>query len=663
MFFRVFYAFFAALLLSFTQATTATAQARENVMVVFDGSGSMWGQIDGKTKIEIAREAVGKMVNSWNADTNIGLIAYGHRTKGDCSDIQTLLPVGPLDKSAFIAAVNAIQPKGKTPISAAVRMAAEELKYTENKATVILISDGLETCNANPCALASELEAKGVDFTTHVIGFDINKADSAKLSCLATNTGGQFLSANNAAELNKAISKTVKTVQAKIVKVKAKPKPKPVAKGPQGIKTIPVACETCSDTLQTGIYWILYEAQQDTNGNRNEIARNGSATALFKTAEGRYYLYGTYGTATAGQEVVVKPGELTTVKVNFNAGNLRVSAAAASGATPLENDMYYIVYAAKKDMDGTRREIARSGAANQLFKLTAGKYFVLARHGSANASAELTVKANELTEYVFDMNVGYLRVNAVPTTGAAVLEDNMFYWVYENKKNLEGNRKEIARSGSAGQLFKLPAGKYFIVARHGVAYANATLEVTANALSEYTFDMNVGYFRVNAIMADGMPPIEDNMFYWVYADKKDLEGNRKEIARSGSANQLFRLPAGKYFVVARHGNAYTNKEITIEAGSLLEQTMVENSAMIHVTPTVANGGALAGDVFWWVYAAKADLQGNHKEVARSGSVEQTFILPAGDYIFTVRNAGQTRDTNVTLKPGEQTNLTVEITAN
>ncbi|MFK5997861.1 MAG: VWA domain-containing protein [Rhodobacterales bacterium] len=459
MFFRAFSAFFTALLLSFPLATMATAQARENVMVVFDGSGSMWGQIDGKAKIAIARDAIKEMVNSWNKDTNIGLIAYGHRTKGDCSDIEILLPVGALDKSAFIAAVNAIQPKGKTPISAAVRMAAEELKYTENKATVILISDGLETCNANPCALASELEAKGVDFTTNVIGFDINKADSAKLSCLATNTGGQFLSASNAAELNKAISKTVKTVQAKVVK--AKPKPKPVAKGPQGIKAIPVACETCTEPLDAGVYWVLYDAKQDMDGNRKEVARNGSATALFKMAEGKYYLYGTYGSAASGQEVVVKPGQLTTVKANFNVGNLRVSAAATAGAAPLDNNMFYWVYAYKKDMDGNRKEIARSGAPKQLFKLPAGKYFIVAQHGSAYANTELTVKANELSEYVFDMNVGYLRVNAIPTTDATVLADNMFYWVYADKKDLEGNRKEIARSGAASQLFRLPAGKYF----------------------------------------------------------------------------------------------------------------------------------------------------------------------------------------------------------
>ena len=62
---------------------------------------------------------------------------------------------------------------GKTPLTEAVRQAASTLKSTEAKATVILITDGIETCEADPCALGAELEASGVDFTAHVVGFGL----------------------------------------------------------------------------------------------------------------------------------------------------------------------------------------------------------------------------------------------------------------------------------------------------------------------------------------------------------------------------------------------------------------------------------------------------------------------------------------------------------
>ncbi len=183
-----------------------SAYAGENAMLVLDASGSMWGQIDGKTKIEIARAAVKQLTSDWPAANSIGLVAYGHRSKGDCNDIETLLPLGPLDAATFNQKVTALNPKGMTPISAAVRHAATALKFTEQKATVILISDGEETCNADPCAVAKELESLGVDFTAHVIGFDVsNDKGQAQLQCLAKNTGGRYLPARNAAELSDAL--------------------------------------------------------------------------------------------------------------------------------------------------------------------------------------------------------------------------------------------------------------------------------------------------------------------------------------------------------------------------------------------------------------------------------------------------------------------------
>ena len=189
------------------QAQPAAPQGPGQSILVLDASGSMWGQIGGKAKIEIAREAVASMLQSWPASQQLGLMAYGHRSKGNCADIEMLKAPGSVDKASFQQAVNALQPKGMTPISASVRMAAEQLKFSERKVTVILVSDGEETCHADPCALGKELEKLGVDFTAHVVGFDIDKNPQAKaqLQCLASSTGGRYLDAKDAGELNKAL--------------------------------------------------------------------------------------------------------------------------------------------------------------------------------------------------------------------------------------------------------------------------------------------------------------------------------------------------------------------------------------------------------------------------------------------------------------------------
>jgi Ca-activated chloride channel family protein len=198
-----------ALVLTFAAASTASAG--ENVMLVLDASGSMWGQIGGRSKVEIARDAVGRLVSDWQAEDQLGLVAYGHRRKGDCGDIETLIPYGPLDRAAYTARVNGLNALGMTPLSAAVIHAAEALKLSEQKATVILVSDGEETCNMDPCKVGAELDKRGVDFTAHVIGFDVpNPAHQAQLRCLAENTGGRYFNARDAGELAGALSTLAK---------------------------------------------------------------------------------------------------------------------------------------------------------------------------------------------------------------------------------------------------------------------------------------------------------------------------------------------------------------------------------------------------------------------------------------------------------------------
>lgn len=193
---------------------SAAADSNARIMIVLDASGSMWGQIAGKAKIEIARSVISELLDDWDNDVQLGLTVYGHRRKGDCSDIEILIPAGEATGEAVRNAVHAVQPKGKTPLSDAVRRAAEHLRYTEDRAAVVLISDGKETCGADPCAVGAELAMSGADFTAHVIGFAVEKIEQEGLRCLAGNTGGLFLTAGDAGSLRSALDRTVEKVKA-----------------------------------------------------------------------------------------------------------------------------------------------------------------------------------------------------------------------------------------------------------------------------------------------------------------------------------------------------------------------------------------------------------------------------------------------------------------
>ena len=203
-------------------ATAASAQ--ENVMVVFDGSNSMWGQIEGVAKIEIARDVMDTLLGDWTENREVGLMAYGHRRRGDCGDIETLVQPGTATRDSILEQVKGITPTGKTPLTDAVERAAKELAYTDRPATVVLISDGLESCERDPCELARALEQGGVGFTAHVVGFGLGAdQDDTSLSCIAEETGGTYIQASNAEELKSAMS----SVSTAVAESTPEPEPEP----------------------------------------------------------------------------------------------------------------------------------------------------------------------------------------------------------------------------------------------------------------------------------------------------------------------------------------------------------------------------------------------------------------------------------------------------
>jgi hypothetical protein len=189
--------------------------AKDSAIVIFDGSGSMKAKVADKSKISIARDVMGSLMQDWNEEIDLGLMVYGHRSKA-CDDIEIVVPVGKPNPTAILDAINSITPKGETPIGASLKMAAEKLNYIESPTTVILVSDGEESCKSDPCAVAKELEKAGVNFTAHVIGYDVSDEKMAKaqeqLKCVAESTGGKFFEAENSEGLKTALAETAKAV-------------------------------------------------------------------------------------------------------------------------------------------------------------------------------------------------------------------------------------------------------------------------------------------------------------------------------------------------------------------------------------------------------------------------------------------------------------------
>ena len=192
--------------------TTKKAQEQKiskKTILILDASGSMWGKINGKTKIAIARDVLEDTLQNYDKSFELGLMAYGHRRKKDCSDIELLIEPTINNVKNIIQQVNILQPLGETPIGASVQQAADYLKYKKEKATIILVSDGIETCDIDICALGKRLENEGIDFTIHVIGFGLKKESTVAMRCLAESTGGKFSLATSEDDLEKTFGEIV----------------------------------------------------------------------------------------------------------------------------------------------------------------------------------------------------------------------------------------------------------------------------------------------------------------------------------------------------------------------------------------------------------------------------------------------------------------------
>lgn len=160
----------------------------------------------------MARETLASVLSSIPDELALGLIAYGHRRKGDCGDIELLVAPAARSGAAITGAAKGLKPKGKTPLAAAVVQAAEALKYTEGKATVILITDGLETCDQDPCAVGERLAQAGADFAAHVVGFGLSDEEGEQVACLAETAGRMYIPASDAQQLGAALAQTVAAV-------------------------------------------------------------------------------------------------------------------------------------------------------------------------------------------------------------------------------------------------------------------------------------------------------------------------------------------------------------------------------------------------------------------------------------------------------------------
>jgi len=188
---------------------SGSAGSQVNSVLIFDASGSMAGQAVGGTRIQIAKDAMTKYVDSLKDNVNLSVLAYGQR--GDntqagkavsCAGIDEIYYMGAVNASLIKSKINALTPNGWTPITDSLKKAEGILQKSPANAEkhILLLSDGQETCGGDPVAYACQLKAAGIK--VDVIGLDVTGTEAKQLTDISKCGGGDYYSVGSANDLN-----------------------------------------------------------------------------------------------------------------------------------------------------------------------------------------------------------------------------------------------------------------------------------------------------------------------------------------------------------------------------------------------------------------------------------------------------------------------------
>jgi len=160
------------------------------ILFIFDASYSMSGPWDGDTKINIARQVLVDMVDSLEQLQNVemALRVYGHQSPvppQDCSDTKLEVPFGPNNASRIRQKLRFLSPKGTTPIAHSLELAAGDFPpCSQCRNIIILLTDGVEACDGDPCEVSEQLQKKGITLRPFVIGIGNDPGFKETFGCL-----------------------------------------------------------------------------------------------------------------------------------------------------------------------------------------------------------------------------------------------------------------------------------------------------------------------------------------------------------------------------------------------------------------------------------------------------------------------------------------------
>ena len=189
---HLLYILFLLFLFSFTVKAQKTEPRppTTRILFVFDASQSMYGTWESGQKISIARNYLIQMIDSLEQLDNIqmALRVYGHQSPvppQDCNDTKLEVPFKSDNAGEIRQKLRYLIPRGTTPIANSLEKAANDFPECDNcRNIIILITDGIEACDGDPCQVSLNLQKKGIILKPFVIGIGIDPNFEKTFECV-----------------------------------------------------------------------------------------------------------------------------------------------------------------------------------------------------------------------------------------------------------------------------------------------------------------------------------------------------------------------------------------------------------------------------------------------------------------------------------------------
>ncbi|MBS4192821.1 VWA domain-containing protein [Bacillus sp. FJAT-49705] len=193
---------------------TLPANKKLHISILLDASGSMQAKIQGKSKMDSAKEAIQSFGDKLPKNAEVSLRVYGHKGSGSqedkelsCSSTEEIFHGQGKQTDQIKTALQDVEPVGWTPIANALESVKQDIDPETTDSVVYVVSDGIETCGGDPVQVARELNQSKVKTIVNIIGFDVGDEGQKMLRQVAASGGGEFTSIDNDEALKNYLNK------------------------------------------------------------------------------------------------------------------------------------------------------------------------------------------------------------------------------------------------------------------------------------------------------------------------------------------------------------------------------------------------------------------------------------------------------------------------